>query len=409
MTTLAATRSLSMKGSARETSSGARETDSTLIVATTVLASIGLVLVYSASSVFSAKYYGDAQHFLVQQAIWTFVGAVALYGASRTSSERLFRMAPWLLLATVVLCALVLIPGVGKFVNGAQRRLVLGPVGFQPSELCKLAIILALARVLARREGKSVRERSSLLGPVFLVQIPALLILVEPDLGTVLVIELIVGIMVFVAGVRVRTLALLGLAALPILYHLIVATPFRLQRLLSYIDPWAYRSTVGYQITESLISIGSGGIAGVGLGGGKHKLFFLPEAHTDFVFAIIGEELGLIGISLVLVAFGVFVWRGLRIAARAKTPFEGYLALGLTALVGIPALFNAGVATGLLPTKGLSLPFISYGGSNLVVTFMAVGMLLAVGRNGTANERRPTRETGRVSREHAAAAGEGGA
>jgi cell division protein FtsW len=206
--------------------------------------------------------------------------------------------------------------------------------------------------------------------------VPVLLILVEPDLGTALVIELIVAVMVFAAGLRLRTLIMLGLAGLPVLYHLVVGTPFRLQRLLSYVDPWAYRSTVGYQITESLISIGSGGITGVGLGGGKQKLFFLPEAHTDFIFAILGEELGLIGVLLVLAAFVVFVWRGLRIAVHAKTAFDSYLALGLTALVGVPALFNAGVATGLLPTKGLSLPFVSYGGSNLVVTFMAVGMLL---------------------------------
>jgi cell division protein FtsW len=278
----------------------------------------------------------------------------------------------------------VLVPGVGRHVNGATRRLVFGPVGFQPSELCKLAVILALARVLARRERKPEGERSSLLGPVLIVQVPTLLILIEPDLGTALVIELILALMVFTAGVRLRTIGILSLAALPFLYHLIVATPFRLQRLLSYIDPWAYRSTVGYQITESLISIGSGGLLGVGLGGGKQKLFFLPEAHTDFIFAILGEELGLVGVLFVLGAFVVFVWRGLRIAARARSSFDSYLALGLTALVGVPALFNAGVATGLLPTKGLSLPFVSYGGSSLVVTFMAVGMLLRLGAEGGA-------------------------
>ncbi len=376
--------------------------DAVLVTATAALASLGVVLVYSASSVFAAKVYGDAEHFLVQQAAWTAVGVGALVLVARVPAERLARLAPWLLVATMALCAAVLVPGVGKLVNGATRRLVVGPVGFQPSELCKLAIVLAFARVLARRDQKPEHDRASLLPPVLMLQLPVLLILVEPDLGTALVIELIVAVMVFAAGVRLRTIALLGLAALPIVYHLVVGTPFRLQRLLSYIDPWAYRSTVGYQITESLISIGSGGALGVGLGSGKHKLFFLPEAHTDFIFSILGEELGLVGVVLVLLAFGAFVWRGLRIAARARNAYESYLALGLTALVGVPALFNAGVATGLLPTKGLSLPFVSYGGSNLVVTFMAVGMLLRIaGEQGGGARAAAHQKAGGPTREHA--------
>ncbi|MBN1961449.1 MAG: putative lipid II flippase FtsW [Deltaproteobacteria bacterium] len=405
MTSLTTIRNLPAKSAKRNTISASKNNDIILIVATAILASFGLVLVYSASSVFAAKYYGDAEHFLIQQTVWCLIGVIALYATSKTNSIRLYQMVPWLLLLTLICCALVLIPGIGKHVNGAQRRLDFGFFGFQPSEFCKLTIILALARILERRESKPMQERVSLIGPVLLLQIPVLFILIEPDLGTALVIELIIGITVFVAGVRVRTLALFGLAALPILYHLIVATPFRLRRLLSYIDPWAYRSTVGYQITESLISIGSGGITGVGLGGGKHKLFFLPEAHTDFVFAIVGEELGLLGIAFLLLVFGVFIWRAIHIAMQAKSVFEGYLALGLTSLVGVPVLFNTGVATGLLPTKGLALPFISYGGSNLVVTFIAVGLLLSVARNSSVNERRfSNRDCQKLSQKRAATA-----
>lgn len=352
--------------------------DAPLVAVTIVLAGLGLVLVYSASSVYAARTYGDAEHFLALQASWTLAGLLALIFTAKQSGERLARLAPWFFLATTVLCAAVLVPGLGKLVNGAQRRLVLGPVGFQPSEVTKIAVVVVLALVLARRERRQREARPSLLVPVLLVQVPVLLILAEPDLGTAIVVELLVAAMVFVAGVRLRTLLFLGLASLPVIYHLVVGTPFRLQRLLSYIDPWAYRSTVGYQITESLISIGSGGMTGVGLGGGKHKLFFLPEAHTDFIFAILAEELGLVGVLVVLGAFALFIWRGLGLARRARTAFDAYLALGLTALVGIPALFNAAVATGLLPTKGLSLPFVSYGGSNLVVTFAAVGMLLRI-------------------------------
>jgi cell division protein FtsW len=389
----------------RELRTAAAGSDLLLVGVTTILGGLGLVLVYSASAVFAAKvYHGDAQHFLVQQAGWALAGLAAMAVAMRVSSATLMRWAPWLLLGCMALCVAVLVPGLGKFVNGAHRRLAVGAVGFQPAELCKLAVILALARVLARREKKDESARGSLLGPVILVQVPVLLVLVEPDLGTALVIEGILAVMVFAAGVRLRTLALLALCAMPVLYGQVMGTEFRLKRMLSYLDPWAYRSTIGYQITESLISIGSGGVFGVGLGGGKQKLFFLPEAHTDFIFSILGEELGLLGIVLVLGCFVLLVWRGLRIAERARSPFDAYLALGVTALIGVPALFNAGVATGLLPTKGLSLPFVSYGGSNLVVSFVAIGILLRLGREQGGAQRRAGAEAGGTG-EHAIAMG----
>ncbi|MCK5690080.1 FtsW/RodA/SpoVE family cell cycle protein, partial [Myxococcota bacterium] len=202
----------------------------------------------------------------------------------------------------------------------------------------------------------------------------------EPDLGSALVIELIVGAMVFVAGLRLWVLAGMVLAGTPFLYHLIVGTPFRLQRILGYIDPWAYRSTVGYQVTEALISIGSGGVTGVGLGEGKHKLFFLPEAHTDFIFAILAEELGLIGVTVLLGAFALLIFRMAKVAISATDSFQGFLAVGLLALVGVPAVFNTFVATGLLPTKGLPLPLVSYGGSNLLVTLIGIGLVMGIER-----------------------------
>ncbi len=364
-----------------------------LAVAVALLLGLGMVLVYSSSSAFGAKNYGDAAHFLKLQMAWMVVGLVAMWGVSRISGEVLLRRAGWIFLAALFLCAVVLIPGVGKLVGGARRWLSAFGYGFQPSELTKLAAVVVLAAILARRDRRAPRERPSLLAPVLLIQVPVLLILLEPDLGTALVIELILAVMVFVAGLRPSTLVLLALSALPVLYHLVVGTPFRLQRLLSYIDPWAYRSTVGYQITESLISIGTGGLTGVGLGGSMNKLFFLPEAHTDFIFAILAEELGLLGVVLVLVAFGVFVWRGSRLATRAKSGFDSYLAIGLTAFIGVPAAFNVCVATGLLPTKGLPLPFISYGGSHLCATLIAVGLLWRIAREqksgNTSEGRRP--------------------
>lgn len=364
--------------------------DALLCIALVVLLSLGLVLVYSSSSVFAVRHFHDAQHYLKSQLVWMTLGFMAMMTVSRVPRPWLAYRCGWMLLAVIILCALVLIPGIGHFVGGARRWLTLGPLSFQPSEAAKLAVVVLMASLLSKRGRRAAEERKGLLVPILLVQLPVALILAEPDLGTALVIEVLVVLMVFVAGLRPRTLAILTLMASPVLYHLIVGTPFRMRRLLGYIDPWAYRSTIGYQVTEALISIGSGGVFGVGLGEGKQKLFFLPEAHTDFIFAILAEELGLVGVTLLLVSFAVVVWRGMRLAMLAHDDFDRYLALGATALIGIPAVFNACVATGLLPTKGLPLPFVSSGGSNLMVAMMAMGLLLRIDRDmkrGVAPER----------------------
>ena len=345
-----------------------------------VLLSLGLVLVYSSSSVYAGRVFHDPQRFLKSQLMWTAVGFIALVVCARLPRGFVQANTPLIILGALAGCAAVLVPGVGHFVGGARRWLTVGFFSCQPSEATKLAVVLLLAFLLARR-GDREGTRQGLLLPVLLVQVPVAMILCEPDLGTALVIEMLMVVLLFVAGLRLRTLMILALAASPVLYHLVVGTPFRLRRVMSYIDPWAYRSTVGYQVTEALISIGSGGIFGVGLGDGKQKLFFLPEAHTDFIFAILAEELGLVGVVSLVLAFVVLVWRGMSLAMRAEQPFDRYLALGVAALVGIPAIFNACVATGLLPTKGLPLPFVSYGGSNLVITMAAVGLLFRIDRD----------------------------
>lgn len=384
---------------------GLRPIDGPLLAAVVLLLGLGLILVYSSSAIYALRTYGDAEHFIRRQAIWALLGMAVLYGAYRVDVTWLYRRAGWVLLASMLLCVLVLIPGIGHQAGGARRWLVMGSLGFQPSELAKLAVVIVLAALLARRDGAPKENRGGLLGPVLMMQLPVLLLLLEPDLGTALVIELIVAAMVFAAGLRVQTLLLLGLAALPVFYHLVVGTPFRLQRLLSYIDPWAYRSTVGYQVTEALISIGSGGTWGVGLGAGKQKLFFLPEAHTDFIFAILAEELGFVGVLVLLFAYAVLLWRAIRIAIDAPTTFGAYLALGLAALIGVPAVFNTCVATGLLPTKGLPLPLLSSGGSNLVVTLTAVGLLLRVGADvqATASPSKSPKSSQRANKREAAA------
>jgi cell division protein FtsW len=349
-----------------------------------LLLGLGILTLYSSSSVFAGRQYGDAEHFLTKQITWIGLGLLCLVFFARARTQWLYRRALEFWLVTLVLLVLVLIPGIGHLVSGARRWIVLFGFGIQPSEFAKLSSVMLLAVILARRQRKKSQEQTSLLYHVMLMQIPVVLILLEPDLGTAIVLEGIILMMVFVAGLEVRVILLAGLAALPVLYHLIVATPFRLRRILGFIDPWAYRSTVGYQITEALISLGSGGVIGEGLGKGKQKLFFLPEAHTDFIFAILGEELGFVGTFVVISAFLILILKGLRLAMAQENAFHTYLALGLTALIGLPALINICVVTSLLPTKGLSLPFMSYGGSNLLAALIAIGVLLRISRDGRA-------------------------
>ena len=355
--------------------------DGILLLTTALLLCFGLVMVYSSSAVYALKQHDQGAHYLLFHGARALVGLVALCVVARVSGSCLARHCGWLFAGSVLLCVAVLIPGVGRLAGGARRWLGVGALSLQPSELAKLAVVVTLAALLARAERSGEVRMRTLLLSVSVAQVPVALILAEPDLGTALVIELLVAILVFAAGLRLRVLLALGFAALPVFYHLVVGTPFRQRRLMSYIDPWNYRQTAGYQVTEALISIGSGGIQGVGLGESKHKLFFLPEAHTDFVYAIVAEELGLIGAVLLLLAFAVLSWRGIVIAMRALTPFDRFLALGMTCLIGVPAVFNTCVVTGLLPTKGLPLPFVSYGGSNVVAALAAIGFVLRVDRD----------------------------
>jgi cell division protein FtsW len=272
----------------------------------------------------------------------------------------------------------IFVPGLGHAAGGARRWVHLGPLNFQPSELAKPALILYLAWSLSRKQDRMADFKAGFLGPVLIAGIPIGLILLQPDFGTAVSLALVVCLMLFVAGARVSYLMGAGLLALPVVYHLVASTPYRMRRIMAFLDPWSTRHAAGYQVAESLISIGSGGLAGVGLGDGRQKLFFLPEAHTDFIYSIIGEELGLIGTVLIIALFALLVWRGLKAAYAAEDAFGAYLALGLTAILGLQASLNMAVAMGLLPTKGLTLPFISYGGTSLVLSLTAAGILLAV-------------------------------
>ncbi len=356
-----------------------RRVDPVLLWSVLGLTAVGLVMVYSSSAVTAAMRAGSPWRYLTTQLVATGLGLVALFAAIALGSERLRALAPFALLAALVLLGLVFVPGIGLTANGATRWVHLGPVTFQPSEIAKPAVVLYLAWSLARKGDDKVRTLAGgFVGPGLVAGVPIALILLQPDFGTAATLTFVVALLLFLAGTRLRYLLGAAGMVLPLGVYLVVATPYRLRRVLAFLDPWSARHDAGYQIAESLISIGSGGMVGLGLGEGHQKLFFLPEAHTDFIFSVLGEELGLLGIGLVIVLYGLFVWRGLRAAFRAETRFGTYLALGLTTLIALQAIFNMAVAMGLLPTKGLALPFLSYGGTSLILSLACAGVLLAI-------------------------------
>lgn len=350
--------------------------DRVLCAAVLILAAFGSVMIFSAGAVFAAKKYGDAFYFLKRELIYALLGLIAFSVALRIDYSLYRRFAYPLLFVSVLTLATVL--KIGSRAGGAIRWFRLGPLSFQPGELAKFALCVYLATLLARKAEK-VRDFSvGFLPPLVVTGVMMGLLLKQPDLGTAVIFGLVALGLLFIAGTRTSYLILAVLVAAPVGWKFIVSTPFRMRRMLAFLDPWAFRRDVGYQITESLISVGSGGVTGLGLGDGRQKLFFLPEAHTDFILSIVGEELGLVGVSFVIVAFAVLVWRGLRAATRARDLFGSYLAFGISTMFGLQALINIGVVLGSLPTKGLPLPFISYGGTSLVVSLFMAGVLANV-------------------------------
>ena len=347
--------------------------DRVLVGAVLGLLAFGMVMVYSSGAVFAAKKYGDAAYFLKREMIYALLGLGALSIATRIDYGLYRRLAYPLLFFSIFLLAAVL--KVGSRAGGAIRWFRLGPLSFQPGELAKLALCIYLAALLARKAEKVRVFSIGFLPPLLVTGLMMGLLLKQPDLGTAAIFGAVALGLLFIAGTRTSYLIVAVLVALPTGWKFIVSTPFRMRRMLAFLDPWAFRRDVGYQITESLISVGSGGIAGLGLGDGRQKLFFLPEAHTDFILSIIGEELGLIGVLCIVAGFALLVWRGLRAAVRARDVFGTYLAFGITAMFGLQALVNIGVVLGSLPTKGLPLPFISYGGTSLVMSLFSAGVL----------------------------------
>lgn len=352
--------------------------DPWLLLAALTLVGIGLVMVFSSSSAIAEKRYLDAAYFVKHQAVHLIAGLILMVLLATRDVDSLRNYAWPLVIAVFVALVLVLIPGVGHRAGGAARWLRLGFFSLQPAELAKLALVLFMADFLAKRQVEAKSLLQVFLPSLGIAICLVLPVLAEPDLGMSLTLMALTMIMLFVAGTRVSYLVSLVLMSLPVLYLLVFRVSYRRERFLAFLDPWADPADSGFQIIHSFMALGSGGLSGVGLGGSMQKLFYLPEPHTDFILSVLGEELGLWGILAVLGLFMLLVWRGLRVAMLARDRFGTLLALGCTLIIGLQAFVNAGVVLGLLPTKGLTLPFISYGGSALMVNLSCVGVLLSV-------------------------------
>jgi cell division protein FtsW len=358
-----------------------------LCIVVGLLSLVGLMMVLSASSVEALHSYGGAWMFFQRQVIWLALGGLALVVAARVNYHAWRRLARPGLLLCLVLLGLVLVPGVGLTAGGSTRWLGWGPVAVQPSELAKLVVLFFAADLLARRADR-VAEKGAIVPPLLLITGSlGVLIMAQPDMGTTVIVTLIALTVVFVGGLPVlRTAALvLGTACAGLIVGMLEG--YRRDRLFSFLDPWADAGNTGYQVAQSLVALGSGHLTGVGLGASRAKWGFLPNAHTDFIFAIIGEELGLIGTLLVVGLFVTFTVLGIQVALAAPDRFGSLVAAGVTAWVAGQALINMGAVTGRLPVTGVPLPFVSFGGSALVVTMLAVGVLVNIARAGAEGRR----------------------
>ena len=358
------------------------KSDKVLFVTTVLLVFAGVVMVYSASAIMAQQKYHDGYHFLLRQVMWAALGLGALSLVMRVD-YRVYRqpIVIWTTLGVVGLGLMAVL--LSAPINGTRRWFGFGGFGIQPSELAKLAIVLFTAALLEKRMARINDVRYALMPVGIVVGLAVALILAEPDFGTSVSILLVVGLMVIAAGLNWRYIAALLLTAAPAIWLLIWLAPYRMRRFTIFMDPESDPRGTGFQILQSLIAVGTGGVSGRGLMQGVQKLFFLPEAHTDFIYAVIAEELGLIGAVLVLAAFVVIAWRGLRIASRAPDPFAAFIAIGLTGMVAVQALINISVVVALMPTKGIPLPFVSSGGSSLVISLIGIGILLNVSQHAS--------------------------
>ncbi|MFA4842597.1 MAG: putative lipid II flippase FtsW [Candidatus Omnitrophota bacterium] len=353
-----------------------------LFTITAVLICIGVVMIYSSSSIYAWERYKDGFFFLKRHLSFLALGIFLAFLVMLIDYKDLRKSAKPLLITSVILLVLVLIPGLGREVAGARRWFRFKFLSFQPSELANLAVIIYVADFISRKGQNLKSFFKGFLPPVIALGLVASLILIQPDLGTAVALSAVVFLMLFIAGVRLTYLFSVILTALPLLYILIFSVSYRKARIMAFLNPWLDAKGSGFQIIQSQVALGSGGIFGLGLGHSRQKLFYLPAAHTDFIFSIIGEELGLIGTIGIIVLFMLFIQQGLKVIKNAPDKFAYFVSLGIVLMITLKAVINIGVSCGALPTKGLPLPFISYGGSSFLFDMLSVGILLNIVRTG---------------------------
>ncbi len=356
--------------------------DYLLIFVVITLLTIGLIMILSASSIRAYNLYGDSFYLFRQQLISTLIGIGAMFFFMTVDYHFYKKMAPLILAISIILLIIVLIPGVGILVGGSRRWLPLGPIRIQPSEIAKLGMVIYTARFLSGSRERLSSFWKGVIPPIIIFGLIFLLILLEPDLGTGITLAGTFFIMLFAAGIKMTHLLVLASGSIPLFIYFILSEDYRRERLLAFLNPWADPLDTGYHIIQSLIALGTGGLFGVGLGNSKQKFLYLPEPGTDFIFAVLGEELGLIGAFLVLLLYFVLVWRGFKIALAAPDTFGVMMAIGLTGMIIFQAIINIGVVTSSIPVTGITLPFISYGGTSLVIMLSGIGILLNISRQG---------------------------
>ncbi|MBI5843295.1 MAG: putative lipid II flippase FtsW [Deltaproteobacteria bacterium] len=367
------------KGGATGKRVSTRGLDVALVVGVMGLAGIGLAMVYSASTAWALKMHGAETYFIKRQIVYFLAGITAFYVAYRIPYQIYRSLAYPLLALTGLLLILVHVPGIGHSAGGATRWIKLPGMMFQPSELARIAIVVYYAYSMTKKQKVMQNFYLGILPHILVTGLLCGLLLTQPDFGSSVLLVGVSGLMLFIGGARTSTLLFMGSYAFVLGLSLIMGSEYRSERFLAFLNPWLYENDQGYQICHSLMAFGTGGVNGSGFGDSIQKLLYLPEPHTDFIFSIIGEEAGLRGVVFVVGLYGLVLWRGIDISRRSNTMFGSYLAMGITAGIGMQAFVNMGVAMSLLPAKGLTLPFLSYGGSSLLLNMAAVGILCNIG------------------------------
>ncbi|MBV6683162.1 stage V sporulation protein E [Bacillus sp. JRC01] len=354
--------------------------DFILIVVTMTLLAIGLIMVYSASAVWADYKFDDTFFFAKRQLLFAGVGLLVMFFIMNVEYWTWKSWSKVMIIVCFVLLVLVLIPGIGVLRNGSRSWIGVGAFSVQPSEFMKIAMIAFLSKYLSENQKYITSFRKGVLPALLMVFTAFGMIMLQPDLGTGTVMVGTSVVMIFISGARIKHFMFLGMIGLLGFVGLVISAPYRIKRITSFLDPWQDPLNSGFQIIQSLYAIGPGGLFGLGLGQSRQKFFYLPEPQNDFIFAILAEELGFIGGTLVLLLFSLILWRGIRIALGAPDLFGSFLALGIVSMIAIQVMINVGVVTGLMPVTGITLPFLSYGGSSLTLMLMAVGVLLNISR-----------------------------